>query len=69
MRWNMNNDTVQGGAEKLGGNLKEAVGNVTHNDKLKTQGQADQVKGAAREAVGHVKDAASDAADYVKGQK
>jgi uncharacterized protein YjbJ (UPF0337 family) len=64
----MNNDTVKGEAEKLGGKLKEAVGNVTHSDKLKTEGQAEQVKGAARKAVGQVKDAASDSADYVTGR-
>jgi len=64
----MNKDTVKGEVEKLGGKLKEAVGNVTNNDKLKTQGQAEQVKGGARKAVGQVKDAASDAADYVTGR-
>jgi uncharacterized protein YjbJ (UPF0337 family) len=64
----MNNDTVKGEAEKLGGKLKEAVGNVTHNDKLKTEGQAEQVKGTARKAVGHAKDAASDAVDYVQNR-
>jgi uncharacterized protein YjbJ (UPF0337 family) len=64
----MNNDTVKGEAEKVGGKLKEAVGNVTHNDNLKTQGQAEQVKGGARKAVGEAKDAASDAADYVTGR-
>ena len=64
----MNKDTVKGEAEKLGGKLKEAVGNVTHNDKLKIEGQAEQAKGAARKAVGQVKDAASDSADYVTGR-
>ncbi len=64
----MNNDTVKGEAEKLGGKLKEAAGNVTHNDKLKTEGQAEQVKGTARKAVGHAKDAASDAVDYVQNR-
>ena len=64
----MNNDTVKGEAEKLGGKLKEAVGKVTHNDKLKTEGQAEQVKGTARKAVGHAKDAASDAVDYVQNR-
>jgi uncharacterized protein YjbJ (UPF0337 family) len=64
----MNNDTVKGEAEKLGGKLKEAVGNVTNNDKLKTEGQAEQIKGGARKGVGQAKDAASDATDYVKDQ-
>jgi uncharacterized protein YjbJ (UPF0337 family) len=54
----MNNDTVKGEAEKLGGKLKEAVGNVTNNDKLKTEGQAEQIKGGARKGVGQAKDAA-----------
>jgi uncharacterized protein YjbJ (UPF0337 family) len=64
----MNNDTVKGEAEKLGGKLKEAVGNITHNDKLKTEGQAEQVKGTARKTVGQVKDAASDAVDHVQNR-
>ncbi|MGC2402210.1 MAG: CsbD family protein [Acidobacteriaceae bacterium] len=61
----MNKETVQGGAEKLSGQLKEAAGNATDNDRLKTEGQAEQVKGGVRQAVGKAKDAASDAADYV----
>ncbi len=65
----MNKDTVQGGAEKLSGKVKEGVGNVTDNDRLKTQGQVEQVKGGVHQAIGHAKDAAADAADYVKGQK
>jgi uncharacterized protein YjbJ (UPF0337 family) len=65
----MNKDTVQGGAEKLGGKLKEAAGDVTGNERLKTEGQAEQVKGGARQVVGHAKDAVSDAADYVTGKK
>jgi uncharacterized protein YjbJ (UPF0337 family) len=65
----MNNDTVQGGAEKLVGKVKETAGNVTNNDKLKAEGQADQVKGGAHQAIGHAKDAVADAVAYVKGNK
>jgi uncharacterized protein YjbJ (UPF0337 family) len=64
----MNQDTVQGHAEKLVGKVKEAAGNATDNDQLKSEGQAQQVKGGAQQAVGKVKDAASDAADYVSGR-
>jgi uncharacterized protein YjbJ (UPF0337 family) len=64
----MNKDTVQGGAEKLGGKVKEAAGNVTGDEQLKAEGQTDQVKGGLRQAVGHVKDAVSDAADHVTGR-
>jgi uncharacterized protein YjbJ (UPF0337 family) len=65
----MNNDTVQGGTEKLSGKLKEAAGNVTNDNKLKAQGRAEQVKGGAHQAIGHAKDAAADAVEYVKGTK
>jgi uncharacterized protein YjbJ (UPF0337 family) len=64
----MNKDTVQGGAEKLGGKIKEGIGNLTGNEDLKTEGQADQVKGGVRQAAGNVKDAVSDAADHVTGR-
>jgi uncharacterized protein YjbJ (UPF0337 family) len=64
----MNKDTIQGGVEKLAGKVKESVGNATDNDRLTTEGQADQVKGGVRQTVGKAKDAASDAADYVTGR-
>ncbi len=65
----MNKDTVQGGVEKLSGKVKETAGNVTNNDRLRAEGQVEQVKGGVHQVVGHAKDAAADAADYVKGQK
>lgn len=64
----MNKQTVQGGAEKLSGKVKEAVGNATNNDRLASEGRAEQVKGGARQAVGHVKDAVTDAADYANNR-
>jgi uncharacterized protein YjbJ (UPF0337 family) len=59
----MNKDTIQGGAEKLGGKVKEAIGNATGNDKLAAEGQGDQIKGGVRQTVGQAKDVVSDAAD------
>jgi uncharacterized protein YjbJ (UPF0337 family) len=64
----MNNEMIKGAAEKLTGKLKEAAGDITNNDRLKAEGQAEQVKGAAREALGHAKDAASNAVDYLKSK-
>jgi uncharacterized protein YjbJ (UPF0337 family) len=64
----MNNETIKGVAEKLEGKLKEAAGDISNNDRLKAEGQADQVKGGAREAVGHAKDASADAVDYLKSK-
>jgi uncharacterized protein YjbJ (UPF0337 family) len=65
----MNKYIVQGGAEKLSGKVKETAGNITNDDRLRAEGQVEQVKGGVRQGVGNAKDAAADAADYVKGQK
>ena len=64
----MNKDTIQGAFEKATGKAKESVGNATDNDRLTTEGHADQVKGGVRQTFGKAKDAASDAADYVTGR-
>ncbi|HTZ59862.1 MAG TPA: CsbD family protein [Acidobacteriaceae bacterium] len=65
----MNRQTIQGGAEKVSGKVKEAAGNATDNERLASEGRAEQVKGGVRQAAGKVKDAASDAADYVRSEK
>jgi uncharacterized protein YjbJ (UPF0337 family) len=54
----MSEEHVQGGLEKAGGRVKEAAGALTGNERLKSEGQLDQVKGGARQAWGDVKDAA-----------
>ena len=54
----MTQEHVRGGLEKLGGRIKEAAGAISGNDRLKAQGQFDQVKGGAHQAWGGVKDAA-----------
>ena len=64
----MNEDTLKGAGDKINGKIKEVAGNATGNDQLAAEGQAQQVKGGVREAVGKVKDAVSDAADYVSGR-
>ncbi len=45
--------------DKIKGRIKEAVGVITDNDRLKSEGQTDQV-------VGEVKEAAERAAEKVK---
>jgi uncharacterized protein YjbJ (UPF0337 family) len=49
-------DKISNEAEELGGKAKEAAGNVTHNDRLKAEGQADQVKADAKKVGESVKD-------------
>jgi len=49
-------DKIKNAAEDLIGKGKEAVGNLTNNDKLVAEGKADQVKAEAKGAVEDVKD-------------
>ena len=57
----MNKDQVTGKVEQAAGRVKQGVGETLGNQKLANQGVADQVKGAAKETWGNVKDAAKDA--------
>ena len=50
-------DKIKAAAEKVAGKAKEAVGNVTGNDKLVAEGKADQAKGGIRNTAEDVKDA------------
>jgi len=50
-------DRIEGAALKVSGKVKEGLGNLTGNDKLKAEGKADQIEGKVLNAVGGVKDA------------
>jgi uncharacterized protein YjbJ (UPF0337 family) len=50
-------DKIKAAAEKIAGKAKEAIGNVTNDDKLVAEGKADQTKGNVRDAAENVKDA------------
>jgi uncharacterized protein YjbJ (UPF0337 family) len=52
----MDKDRVEGAGKNLGGKIKEAAGKVTGDEKLKREGQADQVAGKVQNVVGGVKD-------------
>lgn len=62
-------EDMKNAGEKLAGKAKEAVGNATGNDRLKTEGQADQAKASAKQGVTDVKDAAHGVADSFKNDK
>ena len=49
-------DRVEGAAKNVGGKIKEAAGKATGDEKLKREGQADQVAGKVQNVVGGVKD-------------
>ena len=49
-------DRVEGAAKNLGGKVKEGVGKAVGDEKLRRDGQADQIKGRVENAVGGLKD-------------
>ena len=53
----MNKEEVKGGAEKLGGKIKEQFGKVTGNPVTEQKGREEQVEGQLRETAGKVKEA------------
>ena len=57
----MDDDRVRGSAKNLGGKLKEGLGNLTGDAKLKGDGRADQIEGRAQNAIGGIKDSAREA--------
>jgi uncharacterized protein YjbJ (UPF0337 family) len=52
----VDNDRVEGSAKNLGGKIKEAAGKLTGDEKLKREGQTDQVVGKVQNTVGGIKD-------------
>jgi uncharacterized protein YjbJ (UPF0337 family) len=54
-------DRVEGAARNMGGKIKEGVGKMTGDEKLKAEGKADQVAGKVQNAVGGVKDSLREA--------
>ena len=50
-------DRIEGAAKNIGGKIKEGIGNLTGDEKLKAEGKADQIEGKAQNAVGGDKDA------------
>jgi len=53
-------------SDQAKGRVKEAAGDLTGNEKLKSEGKADQAAGDAKERVRDVADKAEDLIDKVK---
>jgi uncharacterized protein YjbJ (UPF0337 family) len=49
-------DKLQGGAQAAGGRLKESAGALTGNERMKAEGERDQLAGKARQKKGKLKD-------------
>ncbi|WP_038463211.1 CsbD family protein [Arthrobacter sp. PAMC 25486] len=53
-------DKISNKAQEATGKAKEALGDVTNNEKLQAEGVEDQAAAKAKQAGEHVKDAAKD---------
>jgi uncharacterized protein YjbJ (UPF0337 family) len=62
-------DKAKHKAEEVVGEVKEKVGELTGNDRLRAEGQKDQVSGNVKQTGDSVKDTASNLADKLKGDK
>lgn len=59
---------IEDKADQLKGGAKEALGNVTDNEKLANEGKADQLIGSAKEKLSEAGDAIKDKANEVAGK-
>ncbi|AWN36501.1 CsbD family protein [Methylobacterium radiodurans] len=49
-------DKIKGAINEAIGNAKQGIGNATDNDRLKTEGKAQELKGTTQRGVGEAKD-------------
>jgi uncharacterized protein YjbJ (UPF0337 family) len=61
----MDKDRVAGAANQVKGAVKEGVGNLTGDQKMQAEGQADKLQGKAQSTIGGAKDTVRDAADKI----
>ena len=57
----MDKDRIEGASKQVMGSIKEAVGTLIGDAKLKSDGAADKVEGKVQNAIGGVKDTLRDA--------
>jgi len=57
----MHKDEAKGSAKKLRGNVKEAAGKATGDEKLRADGKADRMEGKVQKGVGKAKEAVREA--------
>ena len=59
-------DRIEGTFDEMKGDVKQAWGDATGDDRMKSEGKADEIKGQAKQAWGDVKDAAGDLKDDIE---
>lgn len=65
----MNQEHIKGTTEEIKGKVKEGLGNLTGNERLKQEGQVDQIKGQVHKVVGDVKDAGRDVKNNIDSRR
>ena len=53
-------DRIEGAAKQAGGSIKEGLGKLTGDEKLKAEGRADKLEGKVQNTVGGIKDTLRD---------
>ena len=56
-------DRIEGAGKQIKGSVKEGIGKVTGDEKLKNEGKIDKAEGKIQNTVGGVKDKIRDAVD------
>lgn len=57
---------MSGETDQAKGRIKQAAGDLTDNDDLKREGEADETAGKVKDTIGDAKDKLEDAVDGVK---
>jgi len=57
---------TDGTVDKTKGKMKQAIGDLTDDERLRREGQADESAGKAKDVLNKVKDKAEDLVDNVK---
>ncbi|MCA9879653.1 MAG: CsbD family protein [Thermomicrobiales bacterium] len=59
-------DKIRGTFEETKGEVKQAVGEATDDDRLKAEGMLDEAKGKAERLLGDIKDKVEDIGDELE---
>ena len=57
---------MSGEADKIGGRIKQAAGDLTDNEELKNEGRKDEAAGEVKDSIDDAKDKANKAVDSIK---
>ncbi|MEF2070262.1 CsbD family protein [Consotaella aegiceratis] len=59
----MDKNVSEGAGKELGGKIKKAAGDLTDNERLQAEGEADRLEGKTQKNIGKIKDAVKDQFD------